>query len=171
MRENILEGSCGCENKEEAEPLFEDYIGTTRALQHWFHAAHHVTRGAGFVGDHIHLYGEIYTKIQEDIDVAIEKAISILQDERIACPIRLTRYAAEVLEEYPSPSEHTALGIAASGKMLLKGYLEYLEFLCSALKEVGAMTLGLEDHIAGTANAYETFLYMLQQREKSELQN
>ena len=103
--------------------------------------------------------------------MAIEKAISILEDERIACPIRLTRYASEVLEEYPSPSEHTALGIAASGKMLLKGYLEYLEFLCAALKEVGAMTLGLEDHIAGTANAYETFLYMLQQREKSELQN
>lgn len=171
MNSTNLEEHCGCENKEEAEPLFRDYIGTTRALQLWFHAAHHVTRGAGFVGDHIHLYGELYTKIEEDIDVTIEKAISILEDEMIACPVSITSHAAEILQQYPSPSGHTALGIAASGKTLLKGYLEYLEFLREALKEVGALTLGLEDHIAGTANSYEAFLYMLQQREKSELQN
>lgn len=171
MNSTNLEEGCGCENKEEAVPLFEDYIGTTRALHLWFHAAHHVTRGAGFVGDHVHLYGELYTRIEEDIDVVIEKAISILEDEMIACPARITAHASSILKEYPSPAGHTALGIAASGKTLLKGYLEYLEFLREALKEVGALTLGLEDHIAGTANGYESFLYMLQQREKSELQN
>ena len=101
----------------------------------------------------------------------IEKAISILEDEMIACPASITSHAAKILSEYPSPSGHTALGIAANGKMLLSGYLSYLEFLRDALEEVGALTLGLEDHIAGTANKYEGFLYMLQQREKSELQN
>ena len=171
MKENMLEEGCGCENKKEAEPVFNDYLGTTRALHLWFHGAHHVTRGAGFVGDHIHLYGELYTKIEEDIDVIIEKAISALEDQTLACPTRITKHAAEIFSDFPSPSEHTALGIAANGKMLLKGYLEYLEFLCEALKEVGAMSLGLEDHIASTANNYESFLYMLQQREKSELQN
>lgn len=171
MNSKKIKEHCGCENKEEALPLFKDYIGTTRALQLWFHGAHHVTRGAGFVGDHIHLYGELYTKLEEDIDIIIEKSISILEDEMIACPASITSDAAEILQQYPSPSGHTALGIAASGKLLLGGYLEYLEFLRDSLKEVGALTLGLEDHIASTANSYESFLYMLQQREKSELQN
>ena len=171
MIDTHLKEHCGCENKEAASPLFKDYIATTRAIHLWFHAAHHVTRGAGFLGDHIHLYGELYTKIQEDIDVVIEKAISILEDEMVACPVSITSQAAQILAEYPSPSGHTALGIAANGKMLLSGYLSYLEFLRDALKEVGALTLGLEDHIASTANQYEAFLYMLQQREKSELQN
>lgn len=168
---SILGEHCGCENKEQAEPLFDDYIATTRALHLWFHGAHHVTRGAGFIGDHVHLYGELYEKLQDDIDVIIEKAVSILEDERVACPARITEGALHILNEYPSPVDHTSLGIAANGKMLLGAYIKFLEVLRDGFKEAGALTLGLEDHIASTANAYESFLYMLQQREKSELQN
>jgi hypothetical protein len=130
-----------------------------------------VTRGTGFLGDHIHLYGKIYEKIQEDIDIVIEKAISILEDEAIACPAKITRIAYEIINEYPSPSQHTSLGIAAHAKTLMVSYLKMLNSMFKDIQEIDGMTLGLEDHISTTCNEYETYVYMLQQREKSELEN
>ena len=53
------------------------YIGCTKALLTWFHAAHHVTKGTGFAGDHVSLYGEIYNGINEDLDALIEKFIVV----------------------------------------------------------------------------------------------
>ena len=170
MSEKITE-HCGCPIKEKLRPILIEYIGTTRALQLWFHGAHHVTRGTGFLGDHIHLYGEIYKKIQEDIDTVIEKSMSILEDESVACPAKITDIACDILNEYPSPSQHTSLAIAAHGKTLLVSYLKMLDSMFKEVQKTDAMTLGLEDHISTTCNQYETFVYLLQQREKSELEN
>ncbi len=168
---NKLSEHCGCPIKEKMNPLLMEYIGTTRALQLWFQAAHHATRGASFLGDHIHLYGRIYEQIQEDIDMVIEKAICILEDESVSCPKESTRLALEILEGYPSPSQHTSLSIAANGKMLMTAYLKLIESFYKQITELDAMTLGLEDHISSTCNQYENFVYLLQQREKSELEN
>ena len=49
------------------------YIGYLRAAYHWFHSAHHVTRGVGFYGDHIQ-YSEIYQDYLVLVDGATEKA-------------------------------------------------------------------------------------------------
>ena len=48
------------------------YIGCTKGLHTWFHAAHQVTKGVGFAGDHVNLYGEIYNGISEDFDKLVE---------------------------------------------------------------------------------------------------
>ena len=170
MSEKITE-HCGCPIKKKLRPLLLEYVGTTRALHLWFHGAHHVTRGAGFIGDHIHLYGEIYKKIQEDIDAVIEKSVSILEDESAACPAKITEIACDILNEFPSPSQHTALAIAAHGKTLLVSYLKMLDAIFKEIQELDALTLGLEDLISSTCNEYESFIYLLQQREKSELEN
>lgn len=168
---NEINEHCGCPIKEKLEPILTEYVGTTRALHLWFHGAHHITRGSGFLGDHIHLYGEIYQRIQDDIDVVIEKAVSILEDESAACPIKITSIALDILKEYPSPSDHTALAIAAHAKNLMVAYVKMLESMFQELQEIEGMTLGLEDQISSTCNAYESFIYLLQQREKSELEN
>jgi len=167
-----IEEHCGCDaDHEKAKPIMSEYIATTRALHLWFHGAHNVTRGVGFAGDHVHIYGEIYTNIQDDIDGLIEKAVGLFNDEMLACPTAITARAAEVLKEYPSPSSLSALAIAASGKSLLKAYLSFLQHTYDELKEHGVVTLGLEDFISSAANKYEGYVYLLQQREKSELQN
>ena len=171
MSEKKLEEHCGCPIKDKLRPIMKEYIATTRALHLWFHGAHHVTRGTGFIGDHVGLYGEIYEKVQEDIDAVIEKSISILEDESIACPASITSMASEILSEYPSPSQHTSLAISAHGKTLMSAYIDFLEDIYKKLKSIDAMTLGLEDLIAGTCNQYENYVYMLQQREKSDLEN
>ena len=41
------------------EQIFRQWIGMHRAMIAWYHAAHHVTKGAGFGGDHVNIYGEI----------------------------------------------------------------------------------------------------------------
>ena len=164
--------NCGCDaDLEKAKPTMFEYVATTRALHLWLHGAHNVTRGAGFAGDHVHIYGEMYTQIQQDIDGLIEKAVGIFEDETLACPTGITVRAAEILAEYPSPAGLSALAIAASAKSLVKAYIAFLGHVKSELSELGALTLGLEDYIGSAANQYEDYVYLLQQREKSELQN
>ena len=98
----MLEENCGCEKDHEmAKPIMLEYIATTRALHLWFHGAHNVTRGAGFAGDHVHIYGEIYTNVQDDIDGLIEKAVGLFEDEMLACPSAITTRAAEIIKDYP----------------------------------------------------------------------
>lgn len=169
---NEINENCGCEaDHEEAKPIMAEYIATTRALHLWLHGAHNVTRGAGFAGDHMHIYGVMYTQIQEDIDGLLEKAVGIFEDEELACPTGVTVRAAEILSEYPSPVSMSALAIAASAKSLVKAYLEFLGHIRNEFKNMGVLTLGLEDYIGSAANQYEDYVYLLQQREKSELQN
>ena len=172
MNSTNLEEHCGCDaDHEKAKPIMAEYIATTRALHLWFHGAHNVTRGAGFSGDHVFLYGKIYAQIQDDIDGLIEKAVGVFEDEELACPTSITVRAAEILNEYPSPSRMSSLAIAASGKSLLGAYLEFLSHIHESLEEHGVLSLGLSDFVSSAANEYEGFLYLLQQREKSELQN
>ena len=169
---NTIREHCGCDaDLESAKPVMAEYIATTRALHLWFHGAHNVTKGAGFAGDHVELYGRMYLQIQSDIDGLIEKAVGLLEDEELACPTAITPRAAEILKDYPSPASMTALAIVASGKSLVKAYLSFLDHIYSELEELGVLTLGLQDFISSAANAYEEFVYLLQQREKSELQN
>ena len=42
------------------EHIFRQWIGMHRAMTAWFHAAHHVTKGKGFAGDHNILYSTTY---------------------------------------------------------------------------------------------------------------
>lgn len=171
MKTNINE-HCGCDaDHEKAKPIMAEYIATTRALHLWFHGAHNVTRGAGFSGDHVVLYGTMYSQIQDDIDGLIEKAVGIFEDEGLACPTAITARASEILKGYPSPATMSSLAIAASGKSLMKAYLEFLSHVHEQLEEAGVLSLGLSDFVSSAANKYEDFLYLLQQREKSELQN
>ncbi len=79
------------------------YIGCTKGLHTWFHAAHHVTKGASFAGDHVNLYGEIYNGISEDFDKLVEKSIMVADTEEVACPIMITEVSAKVLSKYESP--------------------------------------------------------------------
>ena len=167
-----IEEHCGCDaDHEKAKPIMSEYIATTRALHLWLHGAHNVTRGAGFAGDHVHIYGVMYTQIQQDIDGLLEKAVGIFEDEELACPTGITQRAAEILADYPSPASMSALAIASSAKTLVKAYLKFLKHVKTELENTGVLTLGLEDYIGSAANQYEDYVYLLQQREKSELQN
>jgi DNA-binding ferritin-like protein len=147
------------------------YIAGFRAAHLWFHGAHNVARGTGFAGDHVLLYGEIYQAFQNDIDAIIEKAIGLTEDESMACPISITEGAITIMREYATPSSLDALGIAAMGERLISDFLGFSTDMFHILEDSDELSLGLNDFIMAHANKYETYVYLLRQRIKTNLDN
>ncbi len=146
-----------------------EYIGCTKALMSWFHAAHHVTKGAGFAGDHVSLYGEIYNGISTDFDALIEKLIVICDTEKVACPIDASLASIPFLMSFTSPVNLNPDSIAAIGLDFMRHHVSHLTRLYSFLESKGHLTLGADDYLAAAANQYETYVYLLGQRVKRGL--
>ena len=147
------------------------YVGMLRAMHLWFHGAHNVVRGAGFAGDHVNLFGKIYLAIQDEIDGAIEKAIGVTGDENLGCPAHITKTAAVILSKYPSPHGISSLAMASVGLEMERHYIEMLETMFEELDDAGLLSLGLNDHLAASANVHESNMYLLKQRIKTFLED
>ena len=148
------------------EHIFRQWIGMHRAMIAWFHAAHHVTKGTGFGGDHVNLYGEIYTKLDEDLDGIIEKGIGLTGDETLADPVSSLSLAATLLSQQPASANQSAETIACNAFEVIKYYVSAIESTYSQF-EASGMSLGLDDLLQGLANQYETYVYLLQQRSRT----
>ena len=142
------------------------YIGCTKALLTWFHAAHHVTKGPGFSGDHVNLYGEIYNNIVEDFDALVEKFIVVCDTEKVACPINVTLESIPFLKQFTSPADLNPDSIAVVGLEFMRHHVNHLTQLYRHLESKGLLTLGTGDYISSAANQYETYIYLLGQRVK-----
>ena len=149
--------------KNSVKAIMIEYIGFLRMMELWFHGAHHLTHGTSFGGDHVNIYGKIYTAIGDQIDPAVEKAIGLYSD-KCADPLALTEKAIEIMREYPSPGEMKPLEIAATGLQIEKDFLVFSKNIYKELKNIGAMTLGMDDMIMANANAHEGHAYLLKQR-------
>lgn len=146
--------------------LLLTYICFTKANQMWFHAAHHVTKGKGFAGDHELLFGKIYETLTEDIDSLIERAIGYTDSEIFACPIVLSSMTSKILKSFCSPADRSDVEIVEIAYDSLAALIQYTESVHQKLEISGQLSLGLEDLLAGFANQYETYIYMLKQRLK-----
>ena len=142
------------------------YICFTKANQLWFHAAHHVTKGKGFAGDHDLLYGKIYQTLTEDLDALVEKAIGYTDSEIFACPIVISEMSSKLLKNFCSPSDRSDQEIVEIAYDSLSGLIQNLESLHEKFSRANQLSLGMEDLLAGFANQYESYIYMLKQRLK-----
>lgn len=140
------------------------YIGCTKALSMWIHAAHHVSKGPGFSSDHELLYGKIYEAVSEDVDGLIEKSIMICGSERCACPIEISTIACQILKKYETPVEKSSDDIALIARDFMGEHIQNLTHLFSILQENEALSLGMDDYLAASANDYEKYYYFLNQR-------
>jgi len=148
--------------------LMIEYCGFLRMIHLWFHGAHHQVSGSSFAGDHVNLYGKIYVEVQEQVDGAIEKSIGLFGDE-CGDPVEITKKALKIMMMYPNPVAQTATGIAAAGLQIIKDYLKLSQEVYDVLNDSGDLSLGLDDFIMANANNHETYVYLLQQRIKSEM--
>lgn len=148
------------------EHIFRQWIGMHRAMIAWFHAAHHVTKGTGFGGDHVNIYGRIYTELQEDFDEIVEKGLGLTGDETLADPISILSTASNQLAQYPQPTNQDAELIARNALEVSRAYIAFIESIYSQFESSGSMSLGLDDQLQGFANKYETYVYLLQQRSR-----
>lgn len=152
---------------EQAKALLQKYCGWLRAIHLWFHGAHHITRGTNFAGDHGTLYSRIYTEVQNEVDGAIEKVVGVTNEHNLACPIEIIRQAEIIMEKYGSPADVPLHLLPSVGLELEKGYIDFVERLFKHLEAENLVTLGLNDQLAASANAHETYVYLLQQRMKN----
>lgn len=148
------------------QQIFRQWIGMHRAMIAWYHAAHHVTKGTGFGGDHVNIYGEIYTQLDQDLDQIVEKGIGLTGDETLADPVSSLSLAATKLAQYPAAANQSAEIIAQHAFALSKEYIDFLESTYRQFEACG-MSLGLDDLLQGLANQYESYVYLLQQRSRT----
>lgn len=153
-------------HQELSKPIFGLYIHLLKAMQSWFHAAHHVTRGVGFAGDHALLYGEIYASLGETLDGAIEKAIGITECEDVADPVEILKGACDILAEWRQPHMLSADEIAKCALEIEVDYLDTVEEIFAMLEEADCLSLGFNDFLAASANQHEGFVYKLRQRSR-----
>ena len=146
--------------------LLLTYIACTKATEMWFHAAHHVTKGKGFAGDHNILYSKIYQTLGEDLDSLIERGIGLFDNEELACPIIISHLASKIMCKFESPSSKSDHEIACIGLFVLDHHLKGLEHLYYTLEDSRDFTIGFDDLLAASANKYEKYIYMLRQRNK-----
>lgn len=151
------------------DEMCKKMVGSLRGAHMWYHAAHVLAKGTGFLGDHVHLYGEIYNNITEQLDGAMEKVVGLTNKESLVCPVSVAAYAVKFLEMYDSPVDRPAYHIAQTALTIEEDVLSAIEAIYNVLKHHGIMTLGLEDFIADLANTHERYYYLLQQRVKTNL--
>lgn len=141
-------------------------LACLRCANVWFHAAHQLTKGVGFAGDHVNIYGEIYDALVEDYDGAAEKAIGLTGQEEVACPHTILAMALEKLQKYPTPAGANASAIAGTGLQIMRDLNNHVEDVFMNLDAEGQLALGLNDFLAAAANDYTKYIYLLQQRTK-----
>lgn len=144
------------------------YAAYLRADYVWFHAAHHLTKGLSFTGDHMLLYTKIYTQLLEMIDATIERGVG-LSGPHVACPQQLAVATAQIVSCYPSPAELSSTAIAAGGHSIVSDTLKFIDQMNCALDDAGGLTLGLGNLIAAHADTLEGFVYLLKQRTLTEM--
>ncbi len=146
--------------------IMSAYIGFVRAYHLWMHGAHNVTKGPGFGGDHVELYGKIYLEVQEAIDGVIEKGVGVYQNEGIACPMKITEDAMLILDSWESPSGLDAERIADLALEYTKQLVVVGEGTASLLEEMEVLTYGMDNMFGGLVDIHENYVYLLQQRTK-----
>jgi DNA-binding ferritin-like protein len=146
--------------------LITSFIGLTKANLTWFHAAHHLTKGTGFAGDHVTLFGEIYQEILEVFDELVERSIVLCDDEHVASPLVLSNLASTVLSNYPEPSNKSGDEIAMFALDLTREYISVTEEVYRILESNRFLSLGMDDFLGSTAGKFEKFEYLIGQRVK-----
>ena len=146
--------------------VFSEWVCTVKAIELWFHSAHHLTKGTGFSGDHVNLYGMIYTELQEEFDAVAERALGLTGDEGLLCPKHIMTQALQLLSTYPSPSNMSDHDIALAAQQIIIGYCMWENNFHDTLDQQGLLTIGLDDILSSNASRHEKYAYLLQQRTK-----
>ncbi len=146
----------------------QSYLAHLKACVAWFHSAHHVTKGPGFLSDHKDLYGTIYNQLDDHFDQLVEKSIALSGDESIACPLQLLSFSAHILNSrYDSPANKNSQKIVEMSIGVIANLINSVSDIYEVFESHGMLSLGLDDTLSSHANEYEKYLYFLGQRFKS----
>ncbi len=141
--------------------LLLQLLAQLRGLQwsHW--NSHWKVKGDTSYGDHL-LFERLYTSMTEEIDTLGEKIITLYGSDEISDTETIqetVRFLSLYQEDQSRPVDlyRRALRLESHFQRSAKKAYE-------RIKELGAMSLGLDDFLMSVANAHETSVYLLTQR-------
>ena len=138
--------------------LMSLYVSFLRALYHIHQNAHWKTKGPEFYGNHL-LFQRLYEATQEHVDQAAEKAVGLFGDfEDNHDQVK------EICNKF-NPENFNDNYIQAALKAE-QTFLALSQTLYRQIKNLNAMTLGLDDMIMSIASAHEVHVYLLKQAVK-----
>jgi len=142
-------------NLEDAR-LLQELLALLRAAQwsHW--TSHWQTSGPQYYGDHL-LLERLYTGITEEIDTLAEKVVAYYGPDSVD-PVSQAKMMKSFLE---MTAENDPIRRALRIETVL---MTAFEESFRRLESMNRLPLGLNDYLAATANAHDTFLYLLKQR-------
>ena len=131
-----------------------------RAVEAWFHAAHHAVSGVSFAADHASLYDDIYKKAGAEFDGLIERAIGLTGVRALAEPSSILSEAAQTVSQWPAPTG--APDVIAKAAVQVNGdFIQQVVQVADSLTESGMTTRGTDNMLAQMADDHEVFGYKL----------
>lgn len=148
--------SNSCKQISREASILQSLLAALRAAQwsHW--TSHWQTTGGNSYGDHL-LLERLYTGITEEIDTLAEKLVAYYGPSAVD-PVCQARMMSAFLEVN---SDDNPINRALKVETVL---MSLFEESFSLLEKAGKLPLGMNDFIMATANAHETFIYLLKQR-------
>lgn len=122
-----------------------------------YQTSHWQTSGLPYYGDHL-LFERLYKSVQEEVDTLAEKIVGYLGSKPVSIfpsVVKITRY----VNKWAQIDGHANRGLASEQDLQSS-----LKHAYDTIKELGHMSLGLDDFLMATANAHEANVYLLQQR-------
>lgn len=155
--EDILQGRVKLAQKEsesDSAKILNSYLGMLRTMYVVFQHGHWKCKCPAFYANHL-LFERIYKDVGDLVDETAEKIIGVFGNDALHHESQVEIISG--LYKYQS-NDHIENSIAAS-----KDFLKLAEDVYNRIKEIGEMTLGLDDMIMSQASNVEKFIYLLTQ--------
>ena len=133
-----------------------DVLACLRAAYLSYQTSHWQVIGGSFYGNHL-LFQRLYKSVQDQADQLAEKLVGYLGREVVGLN-RQAKHIAEYCRRWHGIDCHHKRGLQSEADLQ-----QSLKRAYEGIKQVGAMSLGLDDWIMATANAHEENEYLLQQ--------
>jgi DNA-binding ferritin-like protein len=142
--------------REVVRRLLCDVLGCLRAQYLSYQTSHWQVVGQSFYGNHL-LFARLYESVQAQVDQLAEKLVGYLGREVVGLDHQIKHIAGYTMR-WSQIDCHHKRGLQSEADLQAA-----LKRAYDGIKQIHAMTLGLDDWIMATANAHEENEYLLQQ--------
>ena len=163
-------GDCECFNclndhsdKQHLKEVFGMLIVYLRAMQLWYHSAHHAIKGVSFTADHADLLGEFYKKAEEEFDQIAEKSVGKLLTTELCSPKFFLNASQILFDHWKDPTTTSTEEMLQEALNIELCYQDVVKQCFDKISDDTSL-LGLNDFLTGTANDHDTHVYKLFQR-------
>lgn len=136
-------------------------LALLRAARLIHQTAHHLSSGPNFAADHA-LYGELYEALGDQIDTLSEKAVYMGAPLDAADLAERTAQLTQRLS--PTGARTNPAALAQRALEVERAIQEGISAARQTLDEIGALSYGLDNFLAGLADGHEKALYLLSRR-------